>query len=90
MWEEDMDQHENGMDLSGMGNGNDIDIVNDNDIEMEDPNDLTGNNDGNFTRVRDCSNKFFRQKLIDHFEIVYSQGEVNWPKRNPVVEFKFT
>jgi hypothetical protein len=42
---------------------------------------------GDVRLVKDMSLSAFRQRLIEHFDISWRQGEVQWPSRTGVVEW---
>ena len=72
-------------DISGMGNGNDVDSEVEDDNSSEDDEDdntpITQDEDG-YIKLRDLSLNQFRKKLIMHFNIAFKQNKVKWPQRN--------
>jgi Plant transposon protein len=85
-WEGELGEQEDGLDYSGIGLGNDVVIDNEDQTEVDiDPNEATVIDGVHVTRVRNCSHKCFKQKLINHFEILYEKKEVKWPKRNRLI-----
>jgi Plant transposon protein len=89
-WQGELGLHDNGdnYDYSGMGPGNDVyqgiddttNAVEQDDFVQDIP---------NTTNVRNCDSKVFKQKLIDHFDILFEKKLISWPKRNGTVEFRF-
>jgi hypothetical protein len=74
-------------DASGMGYGNDRTEVNDNpNGRVEEENINVDNNDDNSNLVYKMNCYEFRQKLIDHFNILFEKNEIKWPTRNGNVE----
>ena len=72
-----------GYDLSGMSFGSDVDlgifegVVAPGEICDDD---FTSPANGVYI-VRKLSQKFFRQKLVEHFDIVWRQNDLVWPQR---------
>ena len=56
---------------------NDVDSDDDGSVDPSQMNQL--NSDGSYT-VRRLTRDFFRQKLVDHFSIVYSMDKIHWPR----------
>ena len=79
------DDSEKVYDFSGNGPGNDVILQNcnksiqDQDQDVELP--VETNRDG-FINVRNMSLRNFCQKLIIHFNIMFQNNELKWPKRN--------
>ena len=77
------DDSEKVYDFSGNGPGNDVILQNcnksiqDQDVALP----VKTNSDG-FINVRNMSLRNFRQKLIIHFNIMFQNNELKWPKRN--------
>ena len=77
------DDSEKVYDFSGNGPGNDVILQNcnksiqDQDVELP----VETNSDG-FINVRNMSLRNFCQKLIIHFNIMFQNNELKWPKRN--------
>jgi hypothetical protein len=71
---------------SCMGPGNDIRQENTDALEIGDLD--SGIQDiQNCHEVRHCSYNVFKQKLFEHFDILFQKGLVKWPTRNGSVEF---
>ena len=72
-------------DFSGMGQGNDCISCSDNETgtkeDCETEENVTINDDGSIN-VSDLSLKLFREKLVIHFNILFLQNKIQWPKRN--------
>lgn len=87
-------------DHSGMGYGNDrherqhcpveaaTDEEDDDTVEDNDANDLC-DRENNIKHVSNISYIEFRNKLINHFDIMYQRREVKWPTRNGLQEVDF-
>ncbi len=78
------------LDLSGMGHGDQPEF----EVEMETNNPNAGENNGAAVMeevdipvrvVRNLSLNYFRQKLIEHFDIMYQQHQLVWPVRRPPI-----
>jgi Plant transposon protein len=92
-WQGELGNHVNAddHDYSGMGPGNDIVYENDFSINdemiLDEIDELAPENNQGAKPVRSCSNRFLKQKLIDHFDILYQKRAIKWPKRSGIVEF---
>ena len=82
-------------DISGMGNGNDVDSEVEDDNSSGDDEDyntpITQDEDG-YIKLQDLSLHQFRKRLIVHFNIAFKQNKVKWPaqKRNVNILFVST
>jgi Plant transposon protein len=77
-WEGEWGELENGeQDQSGMGPGNDVEngIEIEEDVFDEDVQEICHS-------VNRINNKVFKQKLIEHFDILFERKEITWPTRN--------
>jgi hypothetical protein len=69
------------VDMSGIGAGNDLESYNN---ETELLTDVTDNPNDNYNNIRSLSkisNTFFRQRLVEHFDILFCRNEIKWPSR---------
>ena len=73
-------------DFSGMGMGNDCEVDDDNTSILGEEiaeeiatTDAVKNPDGSLN-VTDLSLSFFREKLITHFNIMFNENKLQWPK----------
>jgi hypothetical protein len=92
-WEGELGQHssDNNMDpnydASGMGFGNDYIIDDYDDDDQLDNNTINNNNDDQHIKlVCDMPCFEFREKLINHFDILFQQNKIKWPTRNGIIE----
>ena len=75
-------------DATGMGPGNDRDFMGGLSEQSSDPPLQAGTASGDEVRVvREMSLGAFRRRLIEHFNILWRKGEVQWPSRTGVVEW---
>jgi Plant transposon protein len=72
------------VDLYNFYNGNEQ-----NDEETDDTDDEHYDQASIEILVKDCSNEYLRNKLIEHFDILFGKNKVKWPTRNGSVEFSF-
>ena len=70
-------------DLSGTSYGNDVERTNtdDNDENEDNENVVSADEDG-YIKLSDLTMDQFRNRLIVHFNIAFSQNKVVWPTRN--------
>lgn len=75
-------------DLSGMGNGNDVDegLSSDDDDDndnntVEEEENIEGIKRNGRIPVHSLSRNYFRKKLIRHFNICFHKNELQWPER---------
>jgi Plant transposon protein len=92
-WEGELgefDDDEDEYDHSGMGLGNDITHMGENEdtVDVGDV-DIGIQDIQNCREVRHCSYNVFKQRLIEHFDILFKKGLVKWPTRNGTVDFTF-
>ena len=66
-------------DASGMGYGNDRIQLNETVDEVENDN----SNDNTIVHQMQCYD--FREKLINHFDILFEQEQIKWPTRNGTI-----
>lgn len=72
-----------GYDLSGMGPGSDVHEPMEDDLSDEDDEDEDEElpTTGEVRTVRHLGLGYFRRKLVEHFDILWKQNKVKWPRR---------
>ena len=71
-------------DASGIGNGNDVEYSTnvDADVDADDAGTNPAPGSPGIRIVRTLSQKYFRERLVENFDIRFQQQNLVWPKRN--------